>query len=163
MHREFEQGKRMVASVIAIIVVMNGVGIWLVQTWLHTWHGQLIGGLHDPTALQAARALRNWFITNQESFLPNYAANYAVVITFCLLLYIGFAWLRWLWAIHWIVRGAIGLVACTFFAQWIGPHLLFGLGVIASLLYLGCGSVMLFSPSINTYMHNLRRPYVRPR
>ena len=77
MRREFEQGKRIVTVVISIILLINGLGLWLSRTLLLTWYGELHTSLEDPAAIQAARTLRDWFIANQQSFLSNQAANYA--------------------------------------------------------------------------------------
>ena len=86
------------------------------------------------------------------------------LICCCLLLFIGFDWLRWLWALHWISRGLLGIVVCVFFANGIGYfQIIFALGLLTSLVYIGCGSFMLLSPSVAVYMHSLRPPYVKPR
>ncbi len=164
MYQEFEQGKRIVTGVIGVILLINGLGLWLSRTWLLTWHGRLIESINEPAAIEAAKTLRNWFIANQETFFTNRAANYAVVICFCLLLFIGIDWLRRLWAAHWLLRGLLGLVACFFFGEWISYfHIIFGLGLVTSLIYIACGSLMLLSPSVALYMHSLRRPYTKPR
>ena len=164
MRREFEQGKRIVTVVISIILLINGLGLWLSRTLLLTWYGELHASLEDPAAIQAARTLRDWFIANQQSFLSNQAANYAVVILFCLLLFIGFDWLRMLWAAHWLLRGLLGIVASLFFFYWLGHfHIIFILGLVTALLYISCGVLMLLSPSVKIYMYSLRPSYGKRR
>lgn len=159
MYHEFTRGKIIITTVVAITLFLNAIGIWFVQTWLLKWHAEVAQTLSDPAALGALHALQSWFIANQESFFTNRMLNFGLVIFMCLLLYLGHKSLRWLWAIHWLTRGSIGLsvsiVALKYIPQ--GNQLLL-LAFLASSMYVICAILLIAAPSIGIYMKTMSRP-----
>lgn len=159
MRREFARGKSIVTAVIATILLLNGVGIWFAQTLLLHWYVDLVESVGEPRAMESARMLQTWFVMNQETFMANQVLNFGVVIFLCIMLFIGYNWLRWIWAIHWVLRGVLGTVACFFALLYIKQFSpLIGIGAVVSILYLICGISMLCSHSVYVYMQSLRRP-----
>ncbi len=159
MQNEFTRGKIIVTTIITTVLITNGIGIWFTQSWLLRWYGELAQTLTDPAARDSARTLQSWFIMNQESFSTHQGLNYSIVIFLCLLLYLGYSWLRWLWAFHWLMRGTVGaftsVVAFIDIAQF---NPLLALGLLTSLIYVVCGMTMLFSPNVQAYMNAMRWP-----
>ena len=164
MQNEFTRGKIIVTSIVAITLFINGTGIWFARTWLLKWYAELAQSLTDPAARESIQILQTWFVMNQKSFLTNQGLNYGVVIFMCLLLYLGYNWLRWLWAIHWLARGIAGtfvsIVAFVYIEQF---NRLLGLGLLISLIYVVCGLLMICAPSVRIYMNAMRRPASRFR
>jgi hypothetical protein len=159
MQSEFTRGKIIVTTIITIVLFTNGIGIWFTQSWLLRWYGELAQTLTDPVARGSAQTVQTWFVMNQKSFLANQGLNYGVVILLCLMLYLGYGWLRWLWGIHWLVRGLVGTFASVTALLYIEQfsHLL-ALGLLTSLIYIVCGMTMLFSPAVQAYMNAMRWP-----
>ncbi len=159
MQNEFTRGKIIITTIVAITLFLNGIGIWFVQTWLLKWYAELAQTLSSPAARESLHALQSWFVTNQETFFSNRLLNFGIVTFLCLLLYLGHNSLRWLWAIHWLTRGIIGIgvsiVALKYIEQY--NHLLV-LGLFTSSAYIICGIIMISAPSIRVYMDAMRRP-----
>ncbi|MCB0062707.1 MAG: hypothetical protein KDE19_11350 [Caldilineaceae bacterium] len=162
LSREFVRGKTIVTTVVTTILLMNGIGIWFAKTWLLKWYAEVVMTIRDPQALTAAKALQTWFVMNQETFLANQLLNFAIIIFLCIMLFIGFNWLRWVWAIHWVTRGVLGSFACIIATFYIGLfHPLVAVGLLVSLIYLVCGLSMICSSSVHLYMKSMRRPVGR--
>lgn len=163
MPQEFVKGKIIVTVIIGIVLLINGIGLWFTKTWMLHWYVDLLETLTDPAARDAARALETWFVMNQSRFVANQGMNFGIVILLSLMLYLGFNWLRWLWAIHWLARGIVGLFATVVALLYIEQfHRLLVVGLLVSLLYVICGLTMIISPSVRCYMHALRKPVSRP-
>jgi hypothetical protein len=119
----------------------------------------LAQSLPDPAARESAHALQVWFVMNQRNFTTNQGINFALVTLLCLLLYLGYNWLRWLWGAHWLATGLVGgLLTSAGLFQLATFNRLLALGLTVSIIYLICGALMLFSPSVRAYMAGMRRP-----
>jgi hypothetical protein len=145
--------------IIVIMLLMNGASLWLSHTVLLSWYQDALSAVGRVSSIQAAKTLDEFVQLNQHNLGATQAASYAFLIFCCIILYLGYSWIRWLWGISWLVKGVSGLIAAGLF------HLQFGLspnlflfGLITSLLYTLCALCILFSPSVHMYMQAMRHP-----
>jgi hypothetical protein len=158
MRRRFQRGQRIVAIIIVIMLLMNGVSLWLSQTVLLSWYHDALTAVGRVDSIQAAKSLEEFVLLNQRNLANGQAASYAFLIFCCIILYLGYGWIRWLWGISWLIKGVSGLVAASLFnLQFdVSPNL-FYYGLITSLLYTLCALCILFSPSVHAYMQAMRQ------
>ncbi len=157
MQSDFARGQRIVAIIVATILLINVVNIWFTQTWLLRWYLDWMAAIPSSWSLQLTRLLQLWFTVNYDLVLADRIPNFALILLLCGMLYLGFNWLRWLWAIHWIMRGALGAFSGITVYNVHPSNFLIGVGLLISMLYLICGITMLYSPSVRYYMHSMRR------
>ena len=158
MRRQFQRGQWLVATIIVIMLLMNGVSLWLSQTLLLSWYHDALSAVGQADSIRAAKAVEEFIQQNQRSLATTQAASYAFLIFCCIILYLGYSWIRWLWGISWLIKGASGLFAVSQlnFQFELSPNL-FLFGAITSLLYTLCALCILFSPSVHTYMQSMRQ------
>lgn len=164
MSEKFQRGKTIVTLIVGINLLLNGASIWFTRTMILRWVGELAQSLPDPTVQTSAHALQVWFVMNQRNFTANQGINFAIVTLLCLLLYLGYNWLRWLWGIHWLTIGIVGsLLTIAGLVQLAAFNRLLALGLTVSVIYLICGVLILFAPSVRAYMRVMRRPTTHAR
>lgn len=157
MQSQFYQGQKLMGIIIGIHLVVTGISIVLFQEFFLPHLPDLLLSFpefaplaHDPQFQDAMAANRDAMITQQ-------AVGFAFNLFWCVMLYLGFNWVRWLWGLGWLFN-SIASICSTFFlytTNLIPPIFLLSL-LIFSLLYLWCGSTLLFSPNVRVYMQTMR-------
>jgi len=159
MSNEFSRGKIFITATIGAIIMINGIGIWFNNNRLLKWSAELAQTVPDRTTRDALAMLQSWFIINQEGVFANQWLNYSAIIFLCLLLYVGYNWSRWIWAIYWLTSGAIGIFFSTYMLTYLGYlDRLIAVGYSISIIYVLCGTVMVMSRSVHTYIFAMRSP-----
>ena len=157
MRRRFVRGQRLIAMIIVIMLLMNGISLWLSHTVVLSWYHDALSAIGQTDSLPAVKTLEAFVQLNQRNLATTQAASYAFLIFCCIILYMGYSWIRWLWGISWLFKGMSGMLAAVLFMQQSGlkPNLLL-FGLITSMIYTFCALCILFSPSIHTYMRAMQ-------
>ncbi len=158
MNKQLQRGQQLLALVIALVLVMDGLTFWLSRSVLLSWYHDAIAQV--PVAdVRAVQSLLGYFVTlDQRNFLSEQGLTYALLILGLVILYLGYGWIRWLWCMVWLAKGGSGLMVAYLLTQafdlW--PNLLV-YGLATSILYLCCALAILCLPSINYSMRTMRR------
>lgn len=157
MYKQFQRGKQEVTLVIVAMLLMNGLSFWLSQSRLSAWYRDALAHTEPLDILQVQKILAQVVPLEQHSFLTSQAASYAFLILCCVILYLGYSWIRWLWGLGWLLKGVSGLLATSLLITQFGllTHLVF-FSFITSLLYTLCATCILCSPSVHAYMRMMR-------
>ena len=159
MSNEFSRGKIIITATVGVVILLNSMGIWFNQNRLLKWYAELAQTLTDQIARDALRELQTWFLVNQGGIFSNQWLNYSVIIFLCLMLYLGYDWSRWFWAIYWLAGSIVGAFVSTVTWAYLGHFdRLLAISYTVSAIYLICGITIVASRSVRTYMRTMRYP-----
>lgn len=162
MNQQFVRGQRLLGIMIGIHLLL---GILAIATYQHyILPGMLelaYQGLNrfeevDTVILDQAIAMVETN-TYQQAVLAEQGQGFAFHIFWCIMLYLGFNWVRILLGLSWLVSsiGIIPLVILLVVFQFYHPFVIL---LLASSFVYGIGGVLLlFSPGVNTYMRMMRK------
>lgn len=168
MKAQFMRGQQLLCTLIGIHLLL---GIFIIATFQNYIAPAIIDLLYAATArisviapldnidtasLQAVQAMIERS-TYEQAVLAQQGRGLAFHIFWCILLYLGFNWVRILLGLSWLFSSIsvipLGILVAVF--QFYHPLLL--LLLITSLMYGIGGALLLFSPGVNTYMRMMRR------
>lgn len=162
MNQQFVKGQRLLCTMIGIHLLL---GILVIATF----QGYLLPSIIELNHLAAARfddvdamlldqalALTE-SSTYQQAALAQQGRELAFHIFWCIMLYLGFNWVRILMGLSWLLAsiGVIPLALLMIFFEFYHPFVM--LLMASGLIYGIGGAMLLFSPGVNTYMRMMRR------
>jgi|LakMenE01Jun11ns_1017448.scaffolds.fasta_scaffold9660651_2 hypothetical protein len=158
MNKEFQRGKQLLAVVIAIVLLIDGLSFWLSRSVLLSWYHEASTQVDKLNGRAAQQLLRYFVELDQRNFLANQGITYALLILGLVILYLGYSWIRWLWCAVWLTKGSGGLLVAYLLTHQVElwPNLMV-YGLVTSTLYVCCAFALLCLPSINTYLRTIRR------
>ncbi|MCE7987319.1 MAG: hypothetical protein DYG89_39635 [Caldilinea sp. CFX5] len=110
----------------------------------------------DPALLDQTMALVETS-AYQQSALTQQGRELAFHIFWCIMLYLGFNWVRILMGLSWLLAsiGVIPLALLMIVFEFYHPFVI--LLMTSGVIYGIGGALLLFSPGVNTYMRMMRR------
>lgn len=92
----------------------------------------------------------------QANLLSQQMMGFAFHIFWCIMLYLGYGWVRILWGISWLMAGVGTLFLIPTLFLFPSAMLLLSVIIVSGLMYGVGGAILLFSPSIRTYSYLMR-------
>jgi hypothetical protein len=162
MNKQFVRGQQLLS-------VMIGIHLLLGILVIATFQGYLLPSIIelsylaaaqlddvDTTLLDQALALTE-SSTYQQAALIKQGRELAFHIFWCIMLYLGFNWVRMLMGLSWLLAsiGVIPLALLMIVFEFYHPFVM--LLMASGVIYGIGGALLLFSPGVNTYMRMMRR------
>ena len=162
VNKQFMRGRQLLSTMIGIHLVLGIFALAIYQDYIlpglfeFAYQAATRFDNMDKSVLEQARAMlgnNNY----QQTVLAQQGRELAFHIFWCIMLYLGFNWTRILMGLSWLL-GSIAVIPLSIAMTlldlyhpvmiiFIGFGFIYGIG----------GALLLFSPSINTYMRTMRR------
>lgn len=162
MNKQFVRGQQLLSTMIGIHLLLGLLAIATFQNYLLP---SIIDLLYqaaarfdevDRTQIDQAMALVENNVY-QQAALAQQGRELAFHIFWCIMLYLGFNWVRILMGLSWLLAsiGVIPLALVVIVFEFYHPFVV--LLMASGVIYGVGGALLLFSPGVNTYMRMMRR------
>lgn len=162
MNKQFVRGQQLLSTMIGIHLLLGLLAIATFQNYLLP---SIIDLLYqaaarfdevDGTQINQAMALVENNVY-QQAALAQQGRELAFHIFWCIMLYLGFNWVRILMGLSWLLAsiGVIPLALLMIVFEFYHPFVV--LLMASGVIYGVGGALLLFSPGVNTYMRMMRR------
>lgn len=154
---QFVKGQNLLALIISFHLLFGLATIASFQTIILPAFLDLayhVDGL-DP-ATKAELHTRATTFQAQVNPLSQQMMGFAFHIFWCIMLYLGYSWVRILWGLSWLMAGVGTLFFIPTLFLFPSAMLLLSVMIVCGLIYGVGGAMLLFSPAIRTYSYMMR-------